>query len=427
LHPNPRKVLIVGAGSGNDAAGALRNGAGEVVAIEIDPAIIDIGRRLHPARPYDYPRVRVVNDDARAYFASSAERFDVIAFGLLDSHTTTAMTNARLDHYVYTRESLARAKALLAPGGIVVLSFEAQKRYIADRIARGLTEEFGAPPMVFRVPQNGYGWGGVFFVAGDVAAARDKIAGNPPLKALTDDWQAAVPFTLPGTTEVPTDDWPYLYLESRRIPVLYLLLAGTLGVLFVRGVRKLGARDALRGWDRSQTHFALLGAAFMLLEVQNVSKAAVVLGNTWAVNAVVIAGILSLVLLANLLTARFPNLPVGVCYALLLASCLGLYAFDLAALAGLPAAVKVPVVGGLVSLPMLFSGMIFARSFVAAPRKDAALGANLLGSLAGGVLQSVTFVTGIKALLLIVAALYVGALLSRPRTANGDGVAAEAA
>jgi hypothetical protein len=33
----------------------------------------------------------------------------------------------------------------------------------------------------------------------------------------------------------------------------------------------------------------------------------------------------------------------------------------------------------------------------------------------GGLLQSVTFVTGIKALLLIVAALYVGALLSRPR------------
>ena len=36
--------------------------------------------------------VVVVNDDARSYFATSAEKFDVIAFGLLDSHTTTAMT-----------------------------------------------------------------------------------------------------------------------------------------------------------------------------------------------------------------------------------------------------------------------------------------------------------------------------------------------
>ena len=27
LHPNPKNVLVVGAGSGNDVAGALRNGA----------------------------------------------------------------------------------------------------------------------------------------------------------------------------------------------------------------------------------------------------------------------------------------------------------------------------------------------------------------------------------------------------------------
>ena len=56
----------------------------------------------------------LVNDDARSFFATCRERYDVISFGLLDSHTTTAMTNARLDHYVYTRESIARAKSLLA-------------------------------------------------------------------------------------------------------------------------------------------------------------------------------------------------------------------------------------------------------------------------------------------------------------------------
>ena len=58
-------MLIVGAGSGNDAAGALRNGVEDVVAVEIDPAIIDFGRQYHPEQPYDDPRVRVVNDDAR--------------------------------------------------------------------------------------------------------------------------------------------------------------------------------------------------------------------------------------------------------------------------------------------------------------------------------------------------------------------------
>ena len=46
----------------------------------------------------------------------------------------------------------------------------------------------------------------------------------------------------------------------------------------------------------------------MLLEVQNISKASVVLGNTWQVNAVIISGILIMILLANAFAAQFPRL-----------------------------------------------------------------------------------------------------------------------
>ena len=45
LHPNPQSYLIVGAGAGNDAAGGLRHGVKEITAVEIDPAIIAIGRK----------------------------------------------------------------------------------------------------------------------------------------------------------------------------------------------------------------------------------------------------------------------------------------------------------------------------------------------------------------------------------------------
>jgi hypothetical protein len=61
------------------------------------PAIIRVGREYHPEKPYANPAVRVVNDDARSFFATTPEKFDLMVFGLLDSHTTTAMTNARLD------------------------------------------------------------------------------------------------------------------------------------------------------------------------------------------------------------------------------------------------------------------------------------------------------------------------------------------
>ncbi len=416
LHPAARSVLVVGAGSGNDAAGALRNGAGRVVAVEIDPGIIEFGRRVHPERPYDDPRCVVVNDDARSYFATSGETFDVITFGLLDSHTTTAMTNARLDHYVYTVESLAQAKKLLNPGGVMVLSFEAQKPFVSDRMHGALRQVFGHEPLVFRVPQNAYGWGGLLYVMGDgEAAVAARVAANPGLSDLVAEWRRLDPPSFPGAARLATDDWPYIYLEQPGVPVLYFLLAGVLGRLFARGVWRLGVGGALRAWGGSDWHFFFLGAAFMLLEVQNVSKAAVVLGNTWVVNAVIISGVLMMILAANLVAARLPRLPAVPVYALLVGSCVGLYFLDLSRFAFLPYPTKAAVVGLLTSLPMLFSGVVFARSFAAADRKGSALGANLMGSLAGALLQSMTFLVGIKALLLVVAGLYLAAVLTRPR------------
>lgn len=414
LHPSPKSALVVGAGSGNDVAGMLRNGVQKVTAVEIDAAIIEFGRSIHPERPYDDPRVTVVIDDARSFFETSADRFDVIAFGLLDSHTTTAMTNARLDHYVYTLESLTRAKSLLAPGGVMVLSFEAQKPFIVDRMARTLAAVFGEEPMAFRVPWNGYGWGGAVFVAGDLKAARGKIDADPAFAKAVATWTADMPERPAAAAEIATDNWPYIYLESRSVPPLYLLLAALLAALFWIGLRQLKAPDIVRGWDRSRLHFFLLGAAFMLLEVQNVSKAAVVLGNTWVVNAVIITGVLTMILLANGLAAVFRRVPTGAVVALLIGSCVALYFIDLAQFAGLPYWQKAAVVGSLTCLPMLFSGVVFIRSFAAVERKDVALGANLFGSLAGGLLQSVTFVTGIQALLLIVAGLYLFAAWARP-------------
>ena len=420
LKPGPRRVLIVGAGTGNDAAGALRGGAEQIVAVEIDPAIVEFGARLHPERPYDSDRVEVVIDDARSYMARADKQFDLIVFGLLDSHTTTAMTNARLDHYVYTRESISRAKQLLADGGLLVLSFEVQKAYIADRMATVLRDVFGEPPLAFTVPYNALGWGGVMFAAGNLEAARARIAEDPSLTSLIAWFDRMAPVNPTYTTQLATDDWPYIYLERPSIPALYILLAVLLLALLAslpKAARE-GSFDP-RSWARSEWHFFFLGAAFLLLEVQNISKAAVVLGNTWLVNAVIISGILGMVLIANAIAARWRSLPILPVYAALLGSALGLYFVDLARFAFLPFGVKAAVVGGLTTLPMLFSGIVFVRSFAAAGRKDVALGANLFGALVGALLQSISFVTGIRSLLLIVTGLYALAMFTRTRAAVG--------
>lgn len=416
LHPHPQTMLVVGAGAGNDAAAGLRHGVESITAVEIDPAIIDIGNRYHPERPYDSPKVRVVNDDARSYFASCDERFDVISFGLLDSHTQTAMTNARLDHYVYTIESIRQAKSLLGEGGIMVLTFEAKKPFIADRMARLLRDVFGAEPLSFRIPRTHYGWGGVMFVAGALETAQRQIAGNSQLSGLIEQWQRRYPTPLSYTTRITSDDWPYLYLKTPSIPRLFYFLAALMVLLLITHHKQLNARSLLSRWARPHWHFFFLGAAFMLLEVQNISKASVVLGNTWSVNAIIIAGILIMVLLANAIAAHWPKLPTGPVYAGLCASCVVLYMVDISQFAFLPFITKAVIVGAVTTVPMLFSGIVFIRSFARVESKAEALGANLIGALVGALLQSITFVTGIKALLLIVTGLYVLAMLTRITT-----------
>jgi spermidine synthase len=417
FHPRVERMLIVGAGTGNDAAAGVRHRVPEIVAVDIDPAIIEIGKEYHPEQPYAQGTgVQVINDDARSYFANCPPgRFDLIVFGLLDAHTGTSMTNAGLDHYVYTKESLERAKELLRPGGILVLSFWAKKPFIADRIGSALRQVFSQEPLHFFIRQDQYGWGGAMFVCGDLATVRQQIDRHQLVKSKIAEWQKEKPIELTGTTVLATDDWPYLYLESRHIPLLYYFLGMLLLLLFAFAIRRMEARSLIAGWQQSHWHFFFLGAAFMLLEVQNISKASVVLGNTWLVNAVIISGILMLILLANLIVALYPHLPLGPVYVLLCGSCLGLYFVDLAWFAFMPYATKALLVGLLTSLPMLFSGIVFIRSFASIAGKDVALGANLFGALVGGLLQSVTFVTGIKALLLIVAAFYLAAFLTRPR------------
>jgi len=182
-----------------------------------------------------------------------------------------------------------------------------------------------------------------------------------------------------------------------------------------------------RTWTRESWHFFLLGAAFLLLEVQNISKASVALGNTWLVNAVIITGVLVMVLVANALVIRWPRIPLAPVYGVLLATVLALYFVDLARFAFLPFFWKALLVGALTTLPMLFSGIAFARAFAVAGRKDYALGANLLGALVGAVLESMSFLLGIKALLLAVAIFYLAAAITRPGAARLGTVRAEPA
>lgn len=400
------KVLVLGAGSGNDVAAALRAGAREVQAVEIDPVIVALGRQRHPNRPYASERVEVSIDDARAFFHKATGRYDLVWFGLLDSHTTpSAYANVRLDHFVYTRESFAEVKRLLEPSGVVVLLFQPQTAWIVARLTRLVEETFGHPPVALTLESHNrcMGWGGLMLIAGApdaVAPVRARVEADAELRPRLLD-TARLP-----DTALTTDDWPYLYLSAPGLPRYHLLVGAA-----CLGLGLLLRRALFRPGEPVDGAMMLLGMGFMLLEVAGVSRSVLLFGTTWTVNAYVVGAIFAMILLANLVASRRPVAVTGWPAAGLLASILALALVPPAFLAALPLPLRLALGGGFLVLPVFFSGLIFVTAWAATERKDLAFGSNLLGSLVGGVLSMLSMLVGFQGLTLLTLAVYLGALL----------------
>ncbi len=413
LGPRER-VLIVGAGAGNDAAAALRSGASQVRAVEIDPVIVEWGRARHPNKPYASERVTATIDDARAFFRRHEGRYDLVWFGLLDSHTNpSAYTNVRLDHFVYTRESFADVKRLLAPGGLIVLFFEAQTSWISDRLAGLLRDTFGTLPMAFEVRTSTHclGYGGLLLLAGSeeaLAGPRELAKGDDQIRGAllpVQEWSLKTPAT--------TDDWPYLYLQAPGIPTYHVLMAFCCLALGLLLRRRLFA-----GGEALDLPMLLLGAGFMLLEVSGVSRAALLYGTTWTVNAYVVGAILAMSLLANAVAARVAYRPGDWPFAGLVAALCALALMPPGWLAALPGGLRVVLGGAFLTLPVFFSGLVFVRLWAAGLRRDLALGSNLLGALLGGVASMLSMAIGFRGLMFLTLAAYLAAFAALRRRAQ---------
>ena len=442
----PRRVLIVGAGMGNDVAAALRHGAQRIDAVEIDPAILALGRDLHPERPYGSPRVNAIVDDARAYLARNDEQYDLIVFGLLDSHTLlSSLSSLRLDSYVYTTESLQQARAHLAPGGHLVLTFAASLgswEWLAARLYQMIASAFDTEPVALSL---GYDVSTLFVVGPDAAA---RLAAEPDLAALAID-----PAPLRAPVPPATDDWPFLYLRDHSLPMmpygvvlgLLLLLGGSLVALTLRGslgggadgpeeaapppayrhetAHRLRESDPVRPpppRDGPPAHgvdvpMFLLGAAFMLLETKSISQLSLLFGSTWLVNAVIISAILVLALAANLFVAWQRPGRVSPAYVLLGLALVLDQVVPLGSLGALDPLLRAALGGLLLALPLLFAGVVFATLFARTTAPSQAFGSNLLGALAGGLLEYASMITGFRSLGLIALALYAASWLALRR------------
>jgi spermidine synthase len=399
---NRESVLIVGAGGGNDAAGALRNGARVIDAVEIDPGIIFLGEALHPEHPYQKGSVHIHIDDARSFFKKTGKKYDLIIFGLLDSHTISSnYNNTRLDHYVYTDESFREARNLLKDDGVLSVNFATQTEWIGERIHGLLKKNFGEVPYIFpvQIPGKKYVWGGTMFLTGkNITSLQERVEADPELKAFLNSNK----MTIKRSVRLTTDDWPYLYIEKASIPRMYLLIMVLLLLLFLTARKFIFRAEG----GKINLHFFFLGCAFLLLEFQNVSKASLLFGSTWIVNAYIFSSILLLILLANGVAARIKVRSTLPLYGMLWASLIILYLTPLDIFNGFGFWTKSLLATLFLNLPVFFAGIIYIQSFKNSPAKDLAFGSNLIGAAFGGLLESLSFLTGIKALLLLVLGLY---------------------
>ena len=397
-----RRVLVIGAGSGNDVSIALRKGARHVDAVEIDPEILDIGKEMNPDRPYQSPRVTTHVTDGRAFLERSHSKYDLILFALPDS---LALVNGasmiRLESYLMTEEAIASVRAHLAPGGGFAMYNLYRERWLVDRFAGTVATAFGHEPCVDRVGLLG-GIGGAAVITAALDARDQSCPPGTRFLAVTDPVPPA------------TDDKPFPYFRGGFLPNLYLVTLGLVLLVSLVSVRLLG------GPFREMRPYAdlfFMGAAFLLLETRSVTTFALLFGTTWIVNAIVFAGVLVAVLLAvettrRVRTPRLPILYLGIVLALALA-----FVVPNASLLTLGFGPRLVTAVALAFAPIYLANLAFSKRFGATADSRTAFAVNVLGAMVGGCAEYAALLIGYRDLLLVVGLFYLAAFLLTPRRA----------
>lgn len=402
VHPRLDDVAVVGAGTGNDVSAAVRAKAAHVDAIEIDPAILQVGKADHPEKPYSSPVVHPVVNDARSFLRRTDQRYDLIVYGMLDSHTLLSQgSSVRIDSFVYTVEGLRDARNRLKPDGMISLSFSVMSDAIARKIYLMLEQAFdGRPPICVRA---GYDRSTIFLASNDSnwtlpsnvvqeSGFVDRTAyyANPAIQA-----------------DVSTDDWPFFYMPRRIYPISYVVMVIQVLILsaFITG-NFLSERP-----NFNHLSFFFLGAGFMLVETKGITEMGLTFGNTWQVIGIVIASILTMAWLGNCavqwLKIKRPLVPYFCLFATL---ALGWF---VARSGGFPSTPLGRLETAIVlTCPLFFSGIVFSTLLSSKGAVSGMMAMNLLGAICGGLLEYNSMYFGFQSLYILAMGCYVLAFVS---------------
>lgn len=264
--------MIIGAGSGNDVSAALASGASHVDAVEIEPVLNELGRRDHPNQPYSDPRVSIHLDDGRSYLRRSGQKYDLIAYAVVDSLVLhSGYSNLRLESFLFTEQAFGDVKAHLGDDGVFVMYNYYRQGWVVGRLVEMAKKVFGAEPIVVSIPympslkaSDSLKVGKfTFIIAGKPGSrALESIRKNldehksfwvsrRPLDNRAINGYRPIPPEVAGVPSknwlkigtaavdtngigpLPTDDWPFLYTREASIPGLTLRGMALVAVLSV--------------------------------------------------------------------------------------------------------------------------------------------------------------------------------------------------
>jgi hypothetical protein len=367
--------------------------------------------------------VTVINDDARHFLRTTTKQYDLVVFALIDSLTMqSSFSGVRLESYMFTEESFHDVRNRLKPDGILIVYNYFRERWLVDRLANTAAVAFGTEPRVH--VHEARAFLGVL-MAGPRLAQLTAPPHIPDQVAAFNQARSPSPARIherDPSIEPARDDWPFLYLRDRHIPRHYIVALGVVLVVSVVSVfLALSVVSPPGGSARRWSwQFFLLGAGFMLLETKSIIQFALLWGSTWVVASLAIASVLTMALVANAVVARKtidrPWFVAAVLVALLALNYLipiGRVTFDSRAAESIFYAV-------LVFSPVLCAGLLFGSAIAQSDAVTRDYGVNLLGAMVGGVGEYLSLVTGFRALLLVIALCYIGAVAARMNGATAS-------
>jgi hypothetical protein len=395
------RVLVLGAGSGDDVQAAIVHNAKHIDAVDIDPFIASCGFKRHPERPFLHDNVKVFVEDARTFLRYNKDKYDLIQFGYLDPGQALRVTSfLRIDNYVYTKESILATLNRLSDRGVISMSLSCGgSSPVTRRLYKTITEAWGKPPLTIirehTRPCDG-DWSFFFFGPG-VKPITQQALNEAGLRLYPKDNEYF-------DTRTATDDWPFLYLDfTIAAAYIYLLtLVAAMGLplqLLAKGLSgKLIPSEVLP--------MLFLGLAFMLMETKSITALSLLYGSTWIVNSVVIGVILLLAFLANMLADRLQLMRLAPWYLCLTLSLILDYFFHIPAYSEQHPLWLSFLAAVICCLPVFFSGIIFSTLFKRSSNPVMSLAANITGAAFGGILENLCIISGVKSLSLLALALY---------------------